>query len=53
MFFDSLKLIFFLWISCWAELQISSDDALVLVPHGDDPDTSKDRVIIPHGWWPE
>ncbi|KAE9554793.1 hypothetical protein FO519_001990 [Halicephalobus sp. NKZ332] len=24
------------------------DDALVLVPHGDDPDTSKDRVIIPH-----
>uniref|UniRef100_A0AC34PWF3 Uncharacterized protein n=1 Tax=Panagrolaimus sp. JU765 TaxID=591449 RepID=A0AC34PWF3_9BILA len=42
-----LKLIVLLLSSCCAELQLSANDALVLVPHGENPDTSKDKIIIP------
>uniref|UniRef100_A0A914YI72 Abnormal cell migration protein 18-like fibronectin type I domain-containing protein n=1 Tax=Panagrolaimus superbus TaxID=310955 RepID=A0A914YI72_9BILA len=35
--------------TCCAEMHVSNDDAaLVLVPHGENPDTSLNKVIIPH-----
>ena len=43
-------LLFVFVSSCWAEMHVSNEDAaLVLVPHGENPETSLNKVVIPHG----
>lgn len=48
--FITVVLLLFLINKCYGEMHVSNNDAaLVLVPHGENPDTSMNKVVIPHG----